>query len=396
MSSITPLYPRIESLSVQNYRVLQNITLERLAPLSILIGPNGSGKSTVLDVLSFLHECFTGSLKEAWDKRNGLRGIRSHDNDGPIRIEIIFRLEQNHAALAYRLEIDEDNKHPVIRSEFLSNVEQGWEALAFFDGMGSITDGDRNTHHELSSPDLLAVNVFGQLASTPFAPELRKFVLSWTFANIRTDANHVATSDIPERRLNRDGTNLANVISYWQEQYPAKWREVVARLRTLVPKLRQVSTRHQGTSLNLYLRDKPFKQSITAKFASEGTLKLLAYLLLLYDPEPPTLLAWEEPENQLNPALLYHLAEDFRVASAQSQLFITTHAPHLVDGFRPEEIWAFTRGTSGFTQVKRTEDMQGIPQFYNTGGLMGDLWMEGQFEFLNPPLNEDISTRRPR
>ena len=42
--------PRIESLKVQNYRALKNITLDKLTPMSVLLGPNGSGKSTIFDV----------------------------------------------------------------------------------------------------------------------------------------------------------------------------------------------------------------------------------------------------------------------------------------------------------------------------------------------------------
>jgi predicted ATPase len=48
--------PLIESLRVRNYRALQNITFEKLTPLTVLLGPNGSGKSTVFDVFAFLSD----------------------------------------------------------------------------------------------------------------------------------------------------------------------------------------------------------------------------------------------------------------------------------------------------------------------------------------------------
>ncbi len=38
--------------------------------------------------------------------------------------------------------------------------------------------------------------------------------------------------------------------------------------------------------LLLQIKDAPFEQPILAKFASDGTLKMLAYLTLLYDPQP--------------------------------------------------------------------------------------------------------------
>ena len=50
--------PRIESLSVQNYRALRQLDLKGLTPLTVFIGPNGSGKSTIFDVFAFLSESF--------------------------------------------------------------------------------------------------------------------------------------------------------------------------------------------------------------------------------------------------------------------------------------------------------------------------------------------------
>ena len=83
----------------------------------------------------------------------------------------------------------------------------------------------------------------------------------------------------------------------------------------------------QDGRLILQVKDAPFKKPILAKFASDGTLKMLAYLTVLYDPEPPQLIGIEEPENHLHPRLLPELAEECRTASGQSQLMVTTHSP---------------------------------------------------------------------
>jgi AAA15 family ATPase/GTPase len=56
---------RIEYLRVENYRVLKEVELKDLTPLTVLLGPNGSGKSTLFDVFSFLSECFQYGLRHA-------------------------------------------------------------------------------------------------------------------------------------------------------------------------------------------------------------------------------------------------------------------------------------------------------------------------------------------
>ena len=139
--------------------------------------------------------------------------------------------------------------------------------------------------------------------------------------------------------------------------------------------------------LLLQIKDAPFEQPILAKFASDGTLKMLSYLTLLYDPEPPQLIGIEEPENYLHPRLLNGLVEECREASGLSQLMITTHSPHFVDGLHAEEVWVLYRDEKGFTVCKRTSEMQGVNDFLETGGKLGDLWMEGYFEFGDPLTN---------
>ena len=81
--------------------------------------------------------------------------------------------------------------------------------------------------------------------------------------------------------------------------------------------------------LLLQVKDAPFDRPVMAKFASDGTLKMLAYLVVLYDPSPPQLIGIEEPENQLHPRLLAELVEECRGASERTQLMITTHSPRV-------------------------------------------------------------------
>lgn len=76
--------PYIESLHVKNYRVLHDLALPSLTPLTVFVGPNGSGKSTIFDVFAFLSECFSVGLRKAWDKRGRFKELRSRGQTRPI------------------------------------------------------------------------------------------------------------------------------------------------------------------------------------------------------------------------------------------------------------------------------------------------------------------------
>ena len=116
-------------------------------------------------------------------------------------------------------------------------------------------------------------------------------------------------------------------------------------------------------------------------------MKMLAYLTVLYDPEPPRFVGIEEPENFLHPRLLPELAEECRTASENAQLLITSHSPFLLNAMRAQEVRVLYRDDSGFTQVIKVSDIPGMPEMIEAGGAIGHLWMEGHFGFGDPLVN---------
>ena len=67
---------------------------------------------------------------------------------------------------------------------------------------------------------------------------------------------------------------------------------------------------------------------------SDGTLRLVAYYILLHEPELPPLIAIEEPERNLHPGALADIADVLEQIAEQSQVIITTHSSQLLDAFK--------------------------------------------------------------
>ena len=136
--------------------------------------------------------------------------------------------------------------------------------------------------------------------------------------------------------------------------------------------------------MQLLFNDGPFSRPVPGRFASDGTLKMLAYLALLHDPKPPPFVGIEEPENFLHPRLLYELAEECAAASAYTQLLVTTHSPFFLNALKPEQVHVLWRDKEGHTQARRVADLDQVPDFMENGALLGDLWMEGYFNVGDP------------
>lgn len=391
--------PRIESLRVQNYRALKDVTLENLTPLTVLLGPNGSGKSTVFDVFAFLSECFQDGLRKAWERRGRLRELRSRDQDGPIVIEIKYRETPGSYLITYHLEIEEQGRGPVVKREFL-RWKRGHPAAPFHFldyeyGEGEVISGERPEPSEkrirkpLSGPDVLAVSTLGTLAENPRVIALRNFITGWHLSYLSSDAARTNPEAGAEERLSPSGDNLPNVIQYLREQHPERLEVILDTLRRRVPRIEKIEAEElQDSRLLLLIKDAPFSHPVLSRFASDGTLKLLAYLTVLYDPHPPQLVGIEEPENYLHPRLLPELAEECQQAGERTQLLVTTHSPFFIDSLRPEEVRVLFRGMDGYARSHRVSDMPGIQELLEQGARLGELWMEGHFDAGDPFAEE--------
>jgi predicted ATPase len=388
--------PQIEQLHVRNYRALADIKLDKITPLTVFLGANGSGKSTLFDVFAFLSECFTVGLRKAWEKRGRFKELRTRDKSGPIFFEIKYREQSGQPLITYHLEIEENIDGPFVAKEWLqwkrTSKSRPFLFLNFEHGVGTVVSGempdedDVRMSESLASQDMIAVNTLGQLSKHPRVTALRAFISSWYLSYITADNTRGIPEAGAQERLSSMGDNLPNVIQHLLERHPDRLNFIMRKMQLRIPRLESAyATRLADGRLMLQIKDAPFAQPILSKFASDGTLKMLAYLTVLFDPHPPFLIGIEEPENQLHPRLLLELAEECKSATEGSQIFITTHSPFFINALEPNEVWALYRDEKGYTQAKRASDMKGVMAMYDNEQLkLGTLWADGHFDYGNP------------
>lgn len=401
--------PRIEAFEVTNYRALKSVQLKNLTPLSVFLGPNGSGKSTLFDVFAFLSECFTDGLRKALDRRGRFKELRTRGEDGPISFVIKYKensplRKKTNPVITYKLTINEGDDGPFIEEESVAwrrgSRGKPFNFLLVRSGKGQIISGDepekdaKRTKIELVDKDILAVNTYGQIKEHPRVAALRRFITDWYLSYLSADSARATPDSGPQEHLSKTGDNLPNVIQYLSERYEDVLEQILRKLAARIPQLESVTHQQmEDGRLLLLIKDAPFSAPILSKYASDGTLKMLAYLTVLYDPDTPQLIGIEEPENHLHPRLLPGLCEECRNASSKSQLFISTHSPFFVNGLRPDELWVLYRDTNGFTNAIRASDMYRVPDLFHSGGLLGDLWYEGFFD-VGDPLTSNGGPRR--
>ncbi|MFJ7216714.1 AAA family ATPase [Amycolatopsis sp. NPDC098790] len=375
----------IERLRIRNFRVLRDVELDGLTPVTALIGPNGSGKSTVFEALNFLSESFRIGLRAAWDQRGGAADIITHGAESPVEIEVTCRVEG--AVGEYRLVIDDEDDGPVIAEEKLTwqpaGADAPSEALEFRGGMGTVAGlGAVGEQVSLAGPDLLGVSVVSQLATAAEVGKFHRFIAEIGLSDLNLDAMRNGAKDDKPSRLKPDGRNVGAIVRRLRDGVPREWQVIRASLRKYVPGFEDIEPFRQGNGAWIVrLREQGKEDLITPENISDGTLLLLGYLVALRTNTSVLLI--EEPENQVHPRLHYSLAEDARGARAD-QVIIATHAPRFVDALRPDEVWTFARDNDGYAETKRASDEAAVVRMVESGGALGDLWTEGYFRFGDP------------
>jgi predicted ATPase len=245
-------------------------------------------------------EYFTESLRKAWDRRGRFRELRTRDTEDCIIIELKYRERSASPLITYHLAIDEENNRPFIAEEWLHwrrrQYGQPFRFLNFKKGEGQVISGEspdeegERITEQLASSELLAVNTLGQFAKHPRVSALKRFITGWYLSYLTADHTRSLPEAGAQERLSPTGDNLPHVIQYLKEQHPKRLGDILKTLSDRIPRLEKVEASiMQDGRLLLEIKDAPFSRPILAKFASDGTLKLLAYLIVLFDPNPPQL-----------------------------------------------------------------------------------------------------------
>lgn len=387
-----------------------------LSPLTFIVGQNASGKSNLIDSLRFLQNTVRQDAEFACNDHGGVAEVRNKiqrkRNERRylrIRIELDYRNRgARYIALRkktttgpppieilqfdYTLAIDLRTKSgiPLIVKEALSVPLRGAGkesefALRRTENSVSIRDpsvpgGDAEKVVEIPEEEHSrpAVAVFYSWPAVVF----RQIVQQWSFFDISPRVARGSYRETPDVSLGPAGENLAVVLHKLEARNGKNALErIVTSLRGVVPGFKSVDAKKVALegSWSLRFAEERIKGAIGANAASDGTIRLLALMVIAQLGEQEgKLIAIEEPENGVHPHLCGHLIDIFRKTSERGQVLATTHNPAFLDHLEPEEVLLCGK-QDGLTKVKRADQREELDAFRKHFSL-GELWVQGTFD----------------
>jgi predicted ATPase len=314
-------------LAFKNYRALKDASLP-LGPLNLLVGPNGSGKTSVLESFRY--------AKEGYPSFSELHSV------------------------------DAGEKTPVY---YTSKFKLGG-------GAGEVTT-------QVSGRE-----GGGRSGSTQSTDEYYRLINGVRHYAFDAAKMRQAVTITPYRELSETGDNLAGFLDYIRDNGSDEFDSLTEALHRSVPEYDDIG--FDGVSegkKSFKLRRTGTKHFVPARHLSEGTLYVVALLAMVYQPDLPTVLCFEEPDRGLHPRLyrevkdaLYRLAypQEYGETRPAVQIIATTHSPYFLNEFtdHPEQIVVCEKGTDhnvSFRNLGLDEKARDILG----ESLIGDAWVTG-------------------
>jgi predicted ATPase len=359
-----------------------------LQSLNVLIGPNGSGKSNFLEVLSLLRASPT-KLPEPVKEMGGVREWlwKGPQSKRAASIDAVIDYPQGRMPVRHVLEITEHGDRFEVTDERIENERsrEGQSDAYFYyrfqnghPALNDLSEQHRGLRRESVKPEESILSQVRDPESYPVLHWLQeqyeriRLYRSWTFgplAGVRQEQSAQGRSDV----LSDGGENLALVLSKIRSRVK---NELIESLRKLFDGIEDIHLTIDGGNVLLFLEETGGRE-IPATRLSDGTLRYLSLLAILLHPDPPPLVAIEEPELGLHPDIMPHIAELLVSASALTQLVVTTHSRMLVDALseHPESVVVCSK-VGGESRLERL-DAEALKAWLNKYTL-GELWSKGE------------------
>ena len=347
----------LTAVSIRGYRSVRSLYLP-IETCSVFVGANGVGKTNLYKALGLLRCAADGTITRAIAEEGGVESVLwagTRRRGQPVRLILKAHFDELDGGVAvglphsYEVEIGLRRPteaafeiEPLIKEERLT-IRHGGRDVVMLERKGSFVAlryeaGSRETQRDAVLPSETALAAFRDGARYPELEAVRREMLDWRlYHDFRTDAASPIRQPchaITTPTLSADGRDLAAVLATLFV-IREDTMDLAAAIDDAFPGAR-LSAADEGSWCRFELRFSDMPRPFGMHELSDGTLKYLCLLGALMGYRLPSLIALNEPEASLHPALLAPLARLIARAAFKTRIWIVTHSEALADAMKEE------------------------------------------------------------
>ncbi len=381
----------ITYIKINGFKSFQNFEME-FTPLTVIAGTNASGKSNLFDALMLLSKLSEVDIRTAFvDQRGDPTELFTQYDEHTYATTMEFTIEMllnrkikdnwggecdlNNTRLRYELTIERKRNELgledlFVKHESLSKIkpeEDDWikkfkNAKTLVKklragGSGepfiqtTVVEGgviaikmrqDGRSGAKATPAGTISQTVLGGVTSIDFPHVFaaKEEMRSWKLLQLNPEFLREPTKQEPgiKDSIASNGKNMAAALFRIKQIDDYSLIEISRRLNSFLPEFTEVDVYDDKANRQYIIKLKDTNgKEFTSRVLSEGTLRILALCILVYDVKNVGLLCFEEPENGIHPHrlaamsdLVKSLSTDFNPEVPFRQVIINTHSPVLV------------------------------------------------------------------
>jgi predicted ATPase len=260
--------------------------------------------------------------------------------------------------------------------------------LKFTNGYGFLTSADGNEVQYENYVDLgnLALSNVSDTDRYPVLTSIRRAISDLAIYDYfdTTPTSLIRKPMLPtsEKRLLPIGENLAQLLNTIKINDKSVYTRIVEMLHEVNPNFTGFDYNFIGGNIELMLEEAQLNRSIHVSRISDGTLRYLCLLAILFNPQRGKVICIDEPEIGLHPDMISGIAQAIIEASKKSLIIISTHSEHLLNAFEIETIRVFEKDNHNATTISQYEkkdfeswyDEFSVGKMWRQGDLGGNRW----------------------
>jgi predicted ATPase len=344
----------LKYIKIEGFKSVKTLDL-KLGPINLLIGSNGVGKSNFISFFKLVNNIYEQRLQQ-YSLKSGVENLLHYGRKNTSEITGYLNFGKN--AYQFNLLPTDEGSLFIGKEDSIYNPASEFKTKYDLNIKESKIKDKYRTRDNYLCDQLESYKIYHFHDTSSTAPLRSK-------ANINDN-----------RSLKEDGGNLPAYLYYLQEKHALNFKRIEKIIQSVVPffdrfNLSPAFLDEEKILLEWTEKEHP-ETYFNANHLSDGSLRFIALVTLLMQPNLPKVIIIDEPELGLHPTAINKLSGLIKSAAAKyCQVIISTQSVTLLNNFEAEDI--ITVDKEDNQSVFRRLDKEGLSNWIEDYSI-GELW----------------------